>query len=507
MPSKRLIQAGVCVSILWLFITGTLAQRFNIPSADGILYSLPFATARHPFDFGIPFLNDFEGYGSAWGHHWPGGMWLRGLIFSIVPFSRGADVVILSLFQLLTACAAAWFVWKNTRGWWPAICTWILILSDRLLLLASAGNRFEAIAVCVVVLWFVISASKEEGHPAVRAWAVRLLAFLCPTLHPYALVMGVMILAHEFLASRSRNVQLRWGFKVEVFSFLLGCLASAVWFIAQPDALQQFTTNFTLQKSFYQSWNTVISGLGNYRMGGGVLLWGTGLASVVFLNLKSQLPITGCRLGLILFTTVIAIHTLTRCENFHYLALGSPFAVMMLAIGAERWTHASPLIFRMLPIAGLAGITFIHAILTPYRVHQFRSAGMPNVSEELRSVLTGIPENRTVFIPHLLWPAAMSDLKHDIRWFTLPFASSHLKRQAYEQQAYSNARPGDFLIIENGGARQIDRFGVYPTFAMNPPDPSRWRKFADKTLTFSGASSWGFDLSIYEFHQTMKSEL
>lgn len=508
MNHRSAIASGVTASALWLFLVCLLADRFNVPSGDGILYSLPLAVAKQPFDLGIPFLNDFNGCGSTWGHHWPGSLWLKGAIFFAVPYSRTADVALLSLFQLLAAITAATLVWSATKKPWAAAATLVMILSDRLFLLACAGNRFESIAVAAVLLLFANSVTGLDQRNAGWRWLMRGLAFLCPTLHPYGLAMGALILGYDYLSTRARAVVSLKECVVRTSAYCFGCIALATWFLAQPDALRQFTANLSLQESFYQNWNSVLSGLGNYRLGCGPVLWGMGLVSSCLLaagwssaNTTGLAPIPWAwrLLAPALFVTVILIHTLTRCENFHYLAFGSPFAVMLVSITVGRAANASPPLLRRLSVAALAAITAIHGILLPYRIYQFKRAGLPNLAAEIAAILDKIPANRTIYIPHLCWPAASADRKHEIRWFTFPIASPREVREGYERAAYADIKPGDVLIIDNSGARQPDKFGLYPTFPLLPPDPSKWTRIDDRKVMFSGSVAWGIDLSVYEF--------
>ena len=225
MSRKAIIAIGAAISVIWLVLVCQLAQRFNIPSGDGILYSLPLAVARHPLDLGIPYLNNFDGYGSSWGHHWPGAMWLKGVVFMALPYSRIADVAVLSLFQWLAAATAGWLVWRATGNMWSAAAAVILLLSDRLLLQACFGNRFESIAVAVVLLLFANSVTGFGNRGALSRAFTCLLAFLCPTLHPYALVMGALILGHDWLYRNGPHGATPSDCAARAGAFVLGCLA------------------------------------------------------------------------------------------------------------------------------------------------------------------------------------------------------------------------------------------------------------------------------------------
>jgi hypothetical protein len=495
----------------WLALVGMLASRFSLPSADAILYSLPLAAARHPFDLGIPFLEGFSDYGSAWGHHWPGSMWVKGLIFSVLPYSRSADVIVLSLFQLLVATVAANAVRTTTSNRWLAAGVWILLLSDRLLLFTCAWNRFEPIAVAAILVWFNLAFIQTRPLPPAGIWSARAAAFLSPTLHPYAVALGAMIAAFDLFQCRRHALPVKES-AIRLGCFLLGGAAAASWFVFQPEALRQFTANVSLQNTFYQSWNTVVSGLGNYRLGSGLLLWGVALVAGLSLAFGLvRIPSTDLRsaafryLAPALFIAVIAIHTVTHCENYAYLTFGTPFAAMIVAVLAgsvysnARTDGASGKIAWAIPSAVFALILFLHATILPYRILQFVRAGCPDLQNEIASVLRTLPQDKAVYIPHLMWAAAAQEQGRPIRWFTFPAASSPAVRRDYESVAYSRAKPGDLLIVDNLDAASIDRFGTHPTFPVLPPDPQRWVLVGSKKFLLPGSVPWGIDLSIYQF--------
>lgn len=512
-PSLSRIGMACAVALAagWLALVAVLASRFSLPSADAILYSLPLAAARHPFDLGIPFLDGFNNYGSTWGHHWPGSMWVKGLIFSVLPYSRMADVIVLSLFQLLLATVAAGAVRTTTSNRWLAAGVWILLLSDRLLLFTCAWNRFEPIAVAAILVWFNLAFIQARPLGLTGIWSARVAAFLSPTLHPYAVVLGAMIAAFDLLQCRRQDLPIKES-AIRLGCFLLGGAAAASWFVLQPEALRQFAANVSLQKSFYQSWGTVLSGLGNYRLGGGLFLWGVALVAGISLALGLvRIPSTDLRsaafryLAPALFIAVIAIHTLIHCENYAYLTFGTPFAAMIVAVFA--WSVYSKTraggtigkLARALPSAVFVLALLLHAIILPYRILQFVQAGCPDLQNEIASVLRDLPRDKVVYIPHLMWAAAAQEQDRPIRWFTFPVASTPTVRKDYESAAYSQAKPGDFLIVDNFDAASIDRFGTHPTFPVLPPDPQRWSPFASKKLLLPGSVPWGIDLTIYQF--------
>lgn len=504
--SRFLILAAL-ISLAWLAVVCVLGERFRVPSGDGILYSLPFAVAKHPFDLGIPFLDDFQGYGSSWGHNWPGSMWVKGVFFMVLPYSRMADVMILSWFQLLAAMLTGLMVLKSCGKMPIALAAFVIVLSDRILLLTCSANRFESIALAAVLLLYA-QTPLLSPNTVIRKCLGTIAAFLCPILHPYALVLAGIIIAHDLLTSRNNEAAALKEAGLRLTAFLLGCIMLAGWFMLDAEAWRQFTTNVKLQKSFYTHWDSVMAGLSNYKLCSGFILWSLGLICM-FLpasgrckpsdeNLQSR----DSRFRLLaptLLIATIAVHSLTRCENYYYLVFGTPFAVIIAFPALARVSACMPPPVRWMPLAGIAAVTLLHATILPHRLFQFWKAGKPDLSQECADVLRSLPPEKTVFIPHPLWAAACEQEKHAIRWFTFPVVSSRMTREAYEKLAYAKAKPGDILIIENIGARQPDKFGNYPTFATTPPDPERWRHLRDHRRIFPGSSPWGIDLSLYEF--------
>lgn len=506
MSHKTVVPLIACIALAWLAVVCMLAERFRVPSGDGIMYSLPFAVAKHPFNLGIPFLDDFHGYGSSWGHHWPGSMWIKGLFFVILPYSRMTDVMILSSFQLVAAMLTGLMVLKACGKMPIALAACALILSDRILLLTCSANRFESIALAAVLLLY---AQTPQLSPItiIRRCLGTMAAFLCPILHPYALVLAGIIIAHDFLTSGTNGRAALKEPTLRLMAFLLGCMMLAGWFILDAEAWRQFTTNVKLQKSFYTHWDSVIAGLSNYKMHGGVILWSLGLVCVLLpssgrgKSRDGNLPPLDSRfrvLGPVLLIATMAVHSLTRCENYYYLVFGTPFAVIIAFSALSRISAGMPPAARWMPLAGIAAVTLLHASILPHRLFQFWKAGMPDLGQACTDVLNSLPPEKTLFIPHPLWAAACGQENARIRWFTFPVVSSKLTRQAYEELTFAKAKPGDILIIENIGARQPDKFGNYPTFATTPPDPERWRHLRDHKWVFAGSSPWGIDLSLYE---------
>jgi hypothetical protein len=507
-PSPRLLAGLVAfLSLAWLGLNAFLAARFSLASGDSMMYSLPLAFARHPFDLGIPFLGDFDGFGSAWGHQWPGAMWLRGLIFTVLPFDRVIDQAVLLVFQWLVAMLSAWCVLTAGAGRLAAALTAVMLLSDRLMLQACAGNRFETVAIAAVMLLFCSLQAGERGRA--WRWAGRVGALLCPLMHPYALGLGGLMIVAGLIPAWRRACGSRREPWVRAGCFAGGLLLFALWLAIDGESRQQLRDNLALQKSFYVNRNAVIGALTNYRLGGGFLLWGGALLAAIALGVTKpdrlahgcKLPWTARLLAPALWLAVAGVHTLSRCENFTYLAFGSPFAMIVVATAVGRWAAQADFRGRCLAIGLLVGLTCLHAAIFPFRLLQFHRAGYPDLAREVEEILERVPAGRRVLIPHVLWPAAVEDRDHEVRWWTFAVASPRATRERYEERAYGDLRAGDVLVVDHGSAGGVDKFGLMPTFPLMPPDPAKWRLVWEKKMLFPGAASWGLDLSGYEFRE------
>ena len=505
------------ISFIWAWVCVMLAERFSIPSADGIMYSLPFAQARHALDLGVPFLQDFRGYGNHWGHHWPGAMWLRGVAFQILPYSRGADLWILYGFQWLVATCTAALVWKRTGSSWRSVAVWVVLLSDRLMLQACAGNRFESVAISAVMLMLFDHMTIHRLSDKLT-WRVLMCisAAIAASAHPYSLILGGAILGIELWEARKkprRSTDLPW----KVSGYLVGIAACVIWFLWHPVAYQHLLENLALQKSFYRNPFAFWSSLQNYRLFGGLVLWFSGFLVAVGLLMRykrdgslDQQASHDRRLlvPVAMLALIAVIHVVSQCENFHYLAFGAPLALILIAsVGgvpqrrrAVQQANSTPFSSwaRWVSASVLALLVLLHGTIVPFRLFQFAKAGFPNFADDYRNALAQLAEDRTILIPHDFWAAAIQFPRRDVRWFTFPIASKKETRKAYEDLIYPHLKPGDLLILPSANVVIEDRFGVYPTFPIAPPDPQQWKLLSETNRTFSGSMDWSMGHRVYE---------
>ncbi len=508
--------AILLLSFAWLVINVHISTHFRLLNSDSILYGLPLAVSTGPLDLRIPFIGDFETYGRAWGHQWPGAMWVRASLFAAVPFSRDLDIGFLLICQWLSAFLAGWMVWKCIGIRTLAVCAALLVLSDRLIMTGVELHRFEALAGLSIMM--LLSSAWRADLLTPGMWLVLGCsgAFLAPATHPYTgplalVVLGALALkAFWFRECRCRDALLMG------FFFLIGLAALFVWFYLQPAALEQYLRNVELQKSFsinYNpgNYNVVWQQLVDYRFQTGRILWSLSLIAAIGLffgrpkNVQLLPGFSFLRFALPgLLGGVIFLHTVTRCNNHSYLTLGNAAAGMILATYGGTLVKAPRAFLRMTGIA--ASVVFVMiavtwATITPYRVYQYARAGFPDLERYVDDILREIPADRKVYLSPPFWDAATRlDLPHEYRLWTFAIASSEERRARYEDWAYSDLKPGDILLVDRLALRLGDKWGFLPTKKVLPPDNRYWKKKKTlKRLFTGGASDFGYDFEVYEY--------
>lgn len=504
---KLWLAAYILISAIWWIVATTVAARWTVLGTDSIMYALPLGVERHPFDLGIPFLGDFESYSHYWGHQWPGALWVRGVIFMVLPFSHASDFAVIAFFQWVAATVCGAMVWRWTRQAWLGLSCALLILSDRIFL-DGANHRAETLAAaCLALLCYDLSLAREAQGRWGR-WSAALADFLIPSVHPYAMVLGGLLIAGEAAEGWRTDGRIQRRSWVRLALFASGGAALVAWYALQPRALEQLRANIELQKTFSQHWNTVWLGLGNYRLGSGYALWAAAVGAMIFLWTAAT-PETTARRGReawrwifpCWFLTIPFLQTVTRCENFNYLSLACPPAAVLItsAVSAlDEQGRLGPRRALMGARVALLALVGLFGLVLPYRALLWWRNGHPDLRSELTAVLAEIPAGATVFIPPSFWDAALMDRRHQFRQWTFSVASTVERRRRYETQAYGMARAGDFLIVDRQLAAGYDRFGVLPTLPLLPPDAQIWSPRFEHVHLFEGAIRWGHDYAIYE---------
>ena len=169
------VRISILLPLLALFVVSTawLIVRFRVLDLDSIMYGLPLAFAKGPFSLSIPLIGDFPPYSTVWGHQWPGAMWIRGAIFSVIPFERWLDISLLLSLQVGAAFLAGYLVWSLTRGPAVAICTTLIILSDRVLIAGLQLHRFEALTILALVALMAALIKTSGGGGKGGGWRVK----------------------------------------------------------------------------------------------------------------------------------------------------------------------------------------------------------------------------------------------------------------------------------------------------------------------------------------------
>lgn len=498
-------------SLVWLLVNIYLSIHFRLPNSDSIMYGLPLTVAKGPFDLKIPYLGDFESYGRAWGHQWPGGMWIRAGIFTIVPFTREADMAFYLGCQWLSAFLIGYLIWNTTRNRWLVVGAFLMMLSDRLVMISLELHRFEALAVLSVVALTTFAWKLGPGI----SWPWYLMggaaAFFAPMVHPYAgplaaLLLTLLLFKAFFLREcAKRDAVLMWGL------FAAGIAAMASWFFFQPEAWEQYARNMALQKSFSKNFNVIWPQLAvAYRAQSGRILWLFAIVvSAGFLAgrpalLKTIPGFSFLRMALpgVLVGTIF-LQTVTRCNNYVYLIMGNGAGIAMIAIMVQALMRSkSPWrwVGQALTAVFLATV-LLWAAITPYRFYQYARAGLPDFRRVTDGLLKDIPAGRKVYFPPPLWDSVTRlHLNHDYRLWTFAVASSEDRRKRYEDKAYFDAAPGDILIVDCLALQGPDTWGYLPTRNIVPPDERKWKLIKKERKLFPGGNvDFGYDFEVYEY--------
>ena len=520
------VRISILLPLLALLVVSTawLIVRFRVLDSDSIMYGLPLAFAKGPFSLSIPLIGDFPPYSTVWGHQWPGAMWIRGAIFSVIPFERWLDISLLLSLQVGAAFLAGYLVWSLTRGPAVAICTTLIILSDRVLIAGLQLHRFEALTILALVALMAAliktsggqgkgegaeiqnPKSKIQNFPSNWAAGGLIAAFVAACTHPFGMAMAagfVGMAGIDWLILRRRAAM---AALIPSAGFVLGLASVGVYYFLVPGAREQFVSNVALQNSFNEG-----SRLGfftthlRYYHWLGYPLWAAVLVSVPFvfvtLSRRRDAGASFAAWALPLAALAIpALFILTRSANNSYATLGTPFAAILVATAVGLIHRAKHPLRRAALIGLLCFLTLGFLSVYPYRWYVFVKSGMPDFPGALQAVVNRMPEGVRVYIPPPLWDVASHDKSRDYRLYTLSIASPWTTRLAYEKKVYAEAKPGDFLVIDRVSGKTGDPWGILPTFETRPPDARYWKPAFESIRRIPGAGNdFGYDLAVYEF--------
>jgi hypothetical protein len=503
------LSLGIFGSLVWLMAMTRLLYDFNVLSPDSVMYALPIAVMQHPFHLGIPYLNDFMGYGEHWGHHWPGALWVKAVIFSVIPYRPWIDLLYNLLLLLFVGLLTGWIVGKTTGSKLLSLFSVVLVCSDRILVGGIGFMRIEIVGMFSFNLLLALSVIPSESRKRFPVLAVVFLgAFLSAACHPYSMVLAATFTAlyGAFLLLRRRSLDK--FFFVLCAGFVSGIALFMLWLLLQPECMRQFVTNLQLQRGFYQNYNSLYEGLMyNYRFGSGVVLWGAAIVAAISLLLNSGVRRTirsntedeMAIIAAILFLVLCFMHTVTKCENFYYLGFGSPLVAILLSVATARLNQGRYKWIGNITQGVFFGIAILSFSLFPLRLYTYYSAGFPSIIDSKKSLLGSIPPGSTVFIPPDLWNVAYSDTAHCFKFWTFCVASSISIRHEYETKAYRDLNSRCYLVVNEAAAGSSDRFGIGPTFNISPPDNRHWVPFNRLKQMFHGKVPWGLNYVVYKY--------
>ena len=532
-PSNPLLQrnfpflrCGIWIPLLtlWILSTAWLIVRFRALDSDSIMYGLPLAFAKGPFSLSIPLIGDFPPYSTAWGHQWPGAMWLRGALFSVIPFERWIDISLLLACQFCAAFLGGAIVWRLTRGAAASLCTVAVILSDRVVIAGLQLHRFEAIVILALVALLLalihtagsgkaetqdgpIQKPKSNPQNPSPPWLIVsfFAAFVAACTHPFGMAISAGLVGMAGLDWLVLRRRFAGAALVPATGFLLGVASVAAYFVLVPEAKAEFLANLALQNAFNGGSRLALLTHLRYYHWVGFPLWGLSILAIplVFWKLIHRqradavfsawaLPLAALAVPVLFF--------LTRSANNSYAALGTPFVAILLATAVALIPRDRQPLLRPMATILLCLLAFGFLTVFPYRWLVFFKSGRPDFPAEMREIVGRMPPGVRVFIPPPLWDVARKDPSRNYRLYTLSIASPWNTRLAYEKKLYAEAKQGDILVVDRISGRTGDPWGILPTFETLPPNPRYWKPSFEAIRRIPGAGNdFGYDLAVYEF--------
>lgn len=491
---------------LWALATAWLIYRFNYLGTDSVLYGLPLADSKGPLSLSIPMLGDFPSYSGIWGHHWPGAMWVRGLFYSLFPFERLTDITLLVIAQYCTGVCIGLLAWRSCRSVFASVCATIIVCMDRSALSTVVDHRFECISILSTVILYISSCFTTHRNPS-KKWlaAGSLAALMAGWSHPFSMLLAggvIFLVAMDWLIWRDRAFR---SVLIPATSYLMGICAAAGYYLAVPEAREQFLNNLALQSSFSSGDRLIFFTYLQRISFAAVLLWAGGLAASFWLAYNSKTAVDGfqryVRLSLAaMIWAVPALFVMTATGHIVYLSFGTPFTSAGLAIALGSLLSRDRLAYRTIAYLGLAIPTFAFLAYYSFRWLVFFQSGRPDFPTELREIYGLVPAGHRVYLPPVIWDAARKDTTRETRLWTLSVAAPREIRLAYEEYAFNDIKADDYLIIDRLSFAHRDEWGVLPTYEIHPPDPEVWEHVQDCRRSIAGHSgSTGYDLGIYRF--------
>lgn len=495
---------------LWILSTAWLIVRFRALDSDSIMYGLPLAFSKGPFSLFIPMIGDWPPYSTVWGHQWPGAMWLRGALFSVVPFERWLDISLLLGMQFLAAGLAGNLVWSLTKAPIASLCAVFIILSDRIIIAGVQLHRFEALVILALVALFLALAKTTGQNRAernsFRGWLLVAFggAFVAACSHPFgmAIAAGFAVMAgFDWVILRRRAAV---AALIPAMGLMLGLGSVSLYYFLEPEARTEFLQNVALQSSFNNGSRLAFLAQLRYYHGVGYALWGAAViaAPYIFFCLvrrRSDQAFVAWALPLSA-VAVPALYFITRSANNNYLTLGTPFAAILVATAIGLMPRNKWHLIRLVFVAALCLLAVGFMSVYPYRWYVFVKSGRPDFPAEMQALINRMPQGVRVYIPPPLWDAARKDSSRDYRLYTLSIASPWETRLAYEKKVYGEVKTGDLLVIDRLSGKTGDPWGILPTFETLPADARYWQPVFEAVRRIPGSGNdFGYDLAVYEF--------
>lgn len=500
--------------IYWILSYVFLNEKFSKGGFDDWYQNTGVIAAQNSFlDFRWPLLGEFPPFNGGWGTHWPLYMVLKSAVFSILPYSETAMFSFSMIVASLCSCWVMYAIARRTANQWLAALGAAVVLSDRMMhfhLLAARGEPLVA----ALLLMIVYHSRSFIGGDATRLSRIGYLIpyFLLPTLHPFGItVTGGLALLHFLFHKKlfPKAGAVNRCLPIGIYFAGLGTLC--LWFAWQPAAWEQMRINLSVQGKIYEDatrftyfLNLMPSYLGplGYAFWGGGLILALWVAAVFGRSAWSKRlePISAIRADHVFAAAVVIalplLGFLLHVDNyFHYTVGISCLVYLSCVLGNVRDRRMD----RGIAACVLASFGGIASLSPGYRLVKYHLCGAPDMRRERDNIVARYQSARRLYIPLCLYNEAMRRCPDRALFFKFPIPMPEAVRRSYDQNVYSDAQPGDILIVNRFELPEDDHYLNRAVRSFAPPDETQWEFVARHPYEVPsfGGHSYGWDLFVY----------
>lgn len=475
--------AALVLAVAVLFFAVDL--RFGFPHFDTYQYSAsvgPQASGMRPKLLWVEGMPGFENGAEL---TFPGIYWLKLALFSLIPYSLGADQALSLVFLISSAVISGLLLQQAGWGRLAAFLFFGLVLTDPTFLVNAAGTRPEPLAVLLLLVG--ISIIRSRGS---IGWAVvgGLALGLAGTVHVYAALLGPLIALSTWVSCRKNGEVLDWRrFAGIAAGLALGWFVLLAFWSFHPDAWHLFRTNLAVQRTFHHNPGRFMAYLASFRLASG---WAIGLLLVVvpmiawsrwfhskrFLkNLEVPLLVTG---GCVL---IPAAYWVLKTDQYFYGVLIWPGLVAALQMSGREGIRLRPMVVMLMAL-GLAG--GMARLVARARLGLELEASKSSVEQRLEWLRDRVRGAPRLYVFTREWDIAAKVGVSDVRFYTFPLPMTNTLVREFESRTFDATPAGAMLLFDRDYASSCPYANQG---AFDPTGSPGWEMLETRI--------WNYDLS------------